>query len=126
MARSLWSDRPLGVKLGAIVAAGTVSLGAFALITVQALQHTGETTDQILATSKVASKVMESDMMHDAVRADVLQALTSGSGDLYTSSVNDAATHSAKFRDILTGVTAEHLGAGVDKAVESVSPLVEQ
>ena len=48
MAHSLWSDRPLGVKLGALVAAGAVSLGAFALITVQALNGTGATTDQIL------------------------------------------------------------------------------
>jgi methyl-accepting chemotaxis protein len=126
MARSLWSDRPLGVKLGALVAAGAVSLGAFALITVQALQRTGETTDEILSTGAVTSKAMEADMMHDAVRADVLQALTSGSGELYTSAVDDAAAHSARFRDILAGITAAHLGAGVDGAVESVSPLVEQ
>jgi methyl-accepting chemotaxis protein len=69
---------------------------------------------------------MEADMMHDAVRADVLQALTSGSGELYTSARDDAAAHSTKFRDILAGVTAAHLGTKVDEAVTSVSPLVEQ
>src|SRR3954471_12020011 len=126
MARSLWSDRPLGVKLGALVAAGAVSLGAFALIAVQALNGTGATTDQILATGQVTSKAMEADMMHDAVRADVLQALVNTSGPLYTSSVDDVATHSAKFRAILAGITAEHLGTKVDGAVEAVSPLVEQ
>src|SRR6476661_4921200 len=126
MAHSLWSDRPLGVKLGALVAAGAVSLGAFALIAVQALNGTGTTTDQILSTGQVASKAAEADMMHDAIRADVLQALVNSGGALYQSSVDDAAAHSAKFRDILTGVTAAHLGSGVDGAVESVTPLVEQ
>jgi methyl-accepting chemotaxis protein len=56
MAHALWSDRPLGVKLGALVAAGTLSLGAFAVITVQALNGTGGTTDQILATGQVTSR----------------------------------------------------------------------
>ena len=126
MAHSLWSDRPLGVKLGALVAAGAVSLGAFALIAVQALNGTGTTTDQILSTGQVASKAAEADMMHDAVRADVLQALVNSTGPLYQSATEDVAAHSANFRDILTGITAAHLGTKVDGAVESVTPLVDQ
>ena len=55
MAQSLWSDRPLGVKLGALVAAGAVSLGAFAFIAVRALDGTGAATDQILATGEVSA-----------------------------------------------------------------------
>ena len=126
MAHSLWSDRPLGVKLGAIVAAGAVSLGAFALIAVEALNGTGQTTDQILATGQVTSKAMEADMMHDAVRADVLQALANPRGDLYQAAVTDVAAHSARFRDILAGISGAHLSTKVDAAVESVSPLVDQ
>ena len=49
MRRSLWSDRPLGVKLAALVAAGAAALGAFAVVTVGALQDTGERTDEVLA-----------------------------------------------------------------------------
>src|SRR5690242_17808111 len=126
MAHSLWSDRPLGVKLGALVAAGALSLGAFAVITVQALNGTGRNTDQIVSTGKVAAKAAEADMMHDAIRADVLQALVNSSGDLYKASVDDVKAHSANFRDILAGITAEHLGAKVDGAVAEVTPLVEQ
>ena len=33
MARTVWSDRPLGVKPAALVGAGAVSLAAFAVIT---------------------------------------------------------------------------------------------
>jgi methyl-accepting chemotaxis protein len=126
MAHSLWSDRPLGVKLAAIVAAGTVSMGAFALITVQALQGTGERTDQLLATTQTTAKALEADMMHDAVRADVLQALINTTGPLYRSAVTDLADHSTNLREILAGVTSDHLSAEVDASVESVTPLVEQ
>lgn len=36
-----WSDRPLGVKLPALVAAGAVSLGVFAVIAVSEITGTG-------------------------------------------------------------------------------------
>ena len=45
MARSLWSDRPLGVKLAALVAAGASALAVFAFVAVSALQTTGDHTD---------------------------------------------------------------------------------
>ena len=34
----MWSDRPLGVKLAALVTVGALALAVFAVITVQALQ----------------------------------------------------------------------------------------
>ena len=58
-------------------------------------------------------------MMHDAVRADVLQALLSGgTGDQYTSAAADLQEHTAAFRRILDEVTAAHLSDDVDAAVE--------
>ena len=80
MSRSLWSDRPLGVKLAALVAAGAVALGVFAVVTVQALDGTGERTDDVLASAEATGDALEADMMHDAVRGDVLQALLSVGG----------------------------------------------
>src|SRR5829696_5087665 len=65
-------------------------------------------------------------MMHDAVRADVLQSLTAGSGPLYDAAVADQADHSDNFRSILAAVTDHHLSTEVDGAVESVTPLVEE
>ena len=126
MAHSLWSDRPLGVKLAAIVGVGAVSLGAFALITVQALQGTGEHAQELLATNQATGEALEADMMHDAVRADVLQALLDPEGPQYQSAVTDLADHSATFRAILATVADEHVSPEVDAAVEAVAPLVEQ
>ena len=55
MARNVWSDRPLGVKLGALVGVGAASLGVFAVISVQALNGTGETAAELLTSTCATS-----------------------------------------------------------------------
>jgi methyl-accepting chemotaxis protein len=125
MARSVWSDRPLGVKLAALVTAGAVVLAVFAVLTVQALQATGERTAQLLATTHATAQALEADMMHDAVRGDVLQALLSGSGSQYQAATADLEEHAATFRDTLAGVLTDDLGADVEAAVATATPAVE-
>ena len=126
MARNLWSDRPLGVKLAALVGAGAVSLGVFAVISVQALNGTGETAHELLASAEATEDVLLADMMHDAVRGDVLQAMVSGGeGELYRGAVADLAEHDQFLRDILTEVVGDDLNVEVDAAVEAVTPAVE-
>ena len=126
MARNLWSDRPLGVKLAALVGAGAVSLGVFAVVSLQALDGTGETAHEIMASAEGTEDVLLADMMHDAVRGDVLQALVSGGeGELYEGAVADLAEHDELFRSILAEVVADDLGAEVDTAVAEVTPAVE-
>src|SRR5688500_18324899 len=108
MASNVWSDRPLGVKLGALVGVGAVSLSVFAVITVQALQGTGETADELLASAEGTEDVLLADRMHDAVRGDVLQALVSGGqGALYAGAQADLAEHDEAFRAILDEVRSE-------------------
>ena len=126
MARNLWSDRPLGVKLSALVAAGAVSLGVFAVLTYQALEGTGEAAEELLASAEGTEDVLLADMMHDAVRGDVLQALVSGGqGELYAGAVTDLAEHDQFFRDILAEAVADDLNAEVNAAVADVTPAVE-
>jgi methyl-accepting chemotaxis protein len=126
MARNVWSDRPLGVKLAALVGAGAVSLGVFAVVTVQALVGTGERTDDVLAGAEGTGDVLAADMMHDAVRADVLQALLSrGKGALYESAVADLAEHSTTFRDIMAEAVADDISPEIVAAVEGALPAVE-
>src|SRR5687767_9099412 len=98
MARNLWSDRPLGVKLAALVAAGGLSLGVLSVVAVENFHRTGERTDVLLDTTHATAAALEADMMHDAVRGDVLQALLNNSGPLYESAVADLDGHSAHFR----------------------------
>ncbi|MGY2127746.1 methyl-accepting chemotaxis protein [Blastococcus sp. SYSU DS0617] len=126
MPRSFWSDRPLGVKLAALVAAGAAALGVFAVVTVGALQDTGERTEEVLASAEVTGDVLLADMMHDAVRADVLQALLSdGTGELYAGAVSDLADHADTFRAIMAEALSDDLSPAVTAAVETVTPAVE-
>ena len=126
MSSNVWSDRPLGVKLSALVGVGAMSLSVFAFITVQALQGTGETADELLASAEGTEDVLLADMMHDAVRGDVLQALVSGGqGRLYDGARADLAEHDESFRSILAEVVGDGLSPEVDAAVTAVTPEVE-
>ena len=126
MARNVWSDRPLGAKLAALVVAGVVSLGAFALITYTALEGTAQTADELLLSGEAGTEVMLADMMHDAVRADVLQSLFSGGqGELYDAAVADLVDHDDTLRGLLEELVADDVDAGLTAAVEGVGPAVE-
>jgi methyl-accepting chemotaxis protein len=122
---SFWSDRPLGVKLAALVAAGAVALGVFALITVQALQHTGGRVAALVSTNEAVGKALEADMMHDAVRGDVLSALVTSTGPEHQATVKDLADHAANFRGILDHLRGAGLGPDVVSAVDKVRPDVD-
>jgi methyl-accepting chemotaxis protein len=114
------------VKLAALVAAGATSLGVFAVISVHALQGTGETADELLASTEATEDVLLADMMHDAVRGDVLQALVSGGqGELYRGAVADLAEHDQFFREILAEVVTDDISPDVTAAVDEVTPAVE-
>jgi len=125
MASNVWSDRPLGVKLAVLVGAGAVSLSAFAVVTVQALQGTGDRAADLLAANHSTAEALEADMMHDAVRGDVLAALLSSTADDYNMAVTDLADHSANLRDILAAISAEAATPEIAAAAEGVAPDVE-
>jgi methyl-accepting chemotaxis protein len=126
MARTYWSDRPLGVKLSTLVGAGALGMALFAALTVSALHGTGETAEELLASAEGRADVLEADMMHDAIRGDVLQALVSGGrGTLYDGARTDLTEHAEVFRTILAEVARDGLGAEVEAAVAEVTPAVE-
>jgi methyl-accepting chemotaxis protein len=122
---SWWTDRPLGVKLSALVGAGSLALGVFGVIAVTALQDTGERTDELLRTTTATGAALEADMMHDAVRADVLQALLSGAGSQYDSAVSDLRDHAATLQESLAAVRDAGLGDDVTAAVDGVATEVD-
>jgi len=122
-----WSDRPLGVKLAALVAVGALALAVFAVLTVRSLQATGERVGTLLADNAATGKALEADMMHDAVRADVLQALLSGGvGDQYQGAVTDLREHTGAFRDVLARISAADMGADVSSAAGQVAPAIDR
>ena len=121
-----WSDRPLKVKLAVLVAVGTVGMAAVAGVGVSALDEAGQRSEQLRGAAAATGSALEADMMHDAVRADVLQSLLSGSGPLYESAVADLAEHAATLRSTLSQVADAGLAPEVSAAVERVTPSVEE
>jgi methyl-accepting chemotaxis protein len=123
MSQSWWSDRPLGVKLSALVAAGSLALGGFGLISVTALQGAGVRTDELLQTTTATGQAADADMMHDAVRADVLQALLDEAAS--RSAAADLEDHSAALQEALAAVREGGLGDDVVAAVDAVGAEVD-
>ena len=121
MSRSLWSDRPLGVKLAALVGGGRGSArGLRRRRRCRPCRAPARPPEELLASAEATEDVLLADMMHDAVRGDVLQALVSGgTGALYDGAVTDLAEHAAMFRaDPRRGRRGDDLGAEVDAAVD--------
>ena len=78
MARNVWSDRPLGVKLAALVAAGgAVAGGADRRGGGGVPRRRRARPTSCWPRTHATAEALEADMMHDAVRGDVLQALVS-------------------------------------------------
>ncbi|SDD40075.1 methyl-accepting chemotaxis protein [Geodermatophilus telluris] len=128
MPRTTWSDRPLGVKLSALVGAGALALGAVTLIAVQEFSGAGDRTDVLLATTHATAEGLGADMVHDAVRADVLQALQAaqaGQVQDHRAAQSDLREHAAALRDHLDAVVADGVGGDVDAAVAAVRPAVD-
>jgi hypothetical protein len=69
-------------------------------------------------------KALVADMMHDAVRADVLRALRTD-GAQHEAALNDLADHSSTLKDSLAKVAREDLPRQVHAAVVAVTPAVD-
>lgn len=120
-----WADQPLGTRLAALVATGAVATTAVALIAGTALAGTGQRAEVLMDTTTATGLALEADMMHDAVRGDVLQALLAGDGPQYDSAATDLDEHSARLRATLEQVAGLGLGADVTAAVADVTPAVD-
>ncbi|MFD2090856.1 methyl-accepting chemotaxis protein [Blastococcus deserti] len=113
------------MKLAALVGAGALSLGVFGVIAVGEIVDTGGSEGVLLASTTATAAALEADMMHDAVRADVLQALLEGQGSQYDSAVTDLAEHAENLHATLAAVTESGLGPDVAAAVDGVKPAVD-
>ena len=125
MSHGLWSNRPLGVKLAALVAAGALASLILLLVGIQGLHGAGAKSDVLVRTNAATGDALLADMMHDGIRGDVLQALLAGKGEQYTSSVTALEEHSVTMREALARVAEESLSADVTRAVEEITPPVE-
>ena len=125
--RGSWlRDRRLGTRIGAVVVVAATALTVTAGAGLVGLEGTGGSATELLAASEATRAALEADMMHDAVRADVLSAILSDGGQERYAAAAELAEHSDTLRDRLDAVAAAGLGDEVSGAVDEVGPAVEE
>ena len=124
-ARAAFGDLLIARKVTVAMAFGVVALLVLALVSIGALRSEGSRSDELLRGDDAIRSALEADMMHDGVRADVLQAMGS-TGAEYDATVADLAAHSTTMTDALASVAGAKLGSGIDEAVAAVLPAVGQ
>jgi methyl-accepting chemotaxis protein len=97
-------------KLIALALVALSLIGAIALTANQALRNTFATIEQMRTTSEVLRHHLEGDMMHDALRADVLAAFLATTDAERDAVKTDLKEHADRFRHML----AENLAMSVD------------
>jgi len=117
-------DIRIGMKLAAAITAAIVSLGVLSLIGVNSLQAIGKDNDALLRADKAGRTALVADMMHDAVRADVLQSLSADGAD-YEAALRGLDDHSKALKGNLDEVTAADLSSKVNGTVTAVTPAVD-
>jgi methyl-accepting chemotaxis protein len=106
------------------VSLAILSFGALSLIGISALHSAGSDNAALVKAAQAGRATMQADMMHDAVRGDVLRSLLFGGAGLETT-LKDLAAHSDQLRGSLAQVKQADLGIKVDAAVTEVTPAVD-
>ena len=113
--------RVLGIV--GMVAAVVLALGGFAAHLVGAGADRG---DVLMRANRATGAALQADMMHDAIRADVLQVL-SNLDDPATrrTAASDLDGHAAELRRSLATVQKDRLGPDVESALADADPVVD-
>jgi methyl-accepting chemotaxis protein len=109
-----------GLALAAIVGVGVT--GVWGVTTLSAANSESEIYSEALRHQ------MEADMMHDALRADVLAALLAGSQKETAKEAEirkDLEEHVKRFKDNLAGLDAQDLAGAIKQAAGEVRPLLD-
>lgn len=88
--------------------------------------HTVNTTMVAMRTTDVAlSNHKDADMMHDALRGDVLAALLATDDAALAEATADLSEHAARFRELLTANLSLPLGDEARRALVDAQPVME-
>ncbi|MCU1376370.1 MAG: Methyl-accepting chemotaxis sensory transducer [Actinomycetia bacterium] len=115
-------DARLAVRLGLLSAFGVLGVALVGLIGVSSISNlTGEMhrLNEVTATLRAS---VEGDMMHDALRADVLTALRASTPEEAKTAASDVADHTALFKTRLAEIKAVDLGPKVTATMATAAP----
>ena len=119
----------VGTRFYVVSGVSALLLAVTAGVGLWAAGEQGAQLANVVVTSTALRNHMEADMMHDALRADVILALRDGmSSDKPTARKEveaDVAEHVANFQDALAANTKLALGADVKAALAEVAPKLD-
>jgi methyl-accepting chemotaxis protein len=120
------ADRSVGTRVRLLVGIAAVVLAFFTAISVSALRGATHQSEVLLAGGNATRASLEADMMHDAIRADVLSALEfADDATRYAAVQEDLDTHASNLVADLDAVSAEDLSTTISHAVSTVRPSVD-
>jgi methyl-accepting chemotaxis protein len=119
-----FSDLSIQTKIGSIVLVAVLAIATLSVVSLRSFSHAARTTDRLEIASRATTHASSADMMHDAVRADILQALALP--DKATTVAGDVAYHAKELQSELAAARASGLGPSVTHAVDAVGPDVQE
>ena len=115
-------------KLQGLSLIGVVFVVVVGLVGWMSTQRLGEASSHMALTTSALRLQMQSDMMHDAVRGDVMQALVAGLLNDETqkkSLLDEFNAHAVDFEQSMKALQAQDLDADVHRALGDVWPTLQ-
>lgn len=81
---------------------------------------------KVVDASSALRNHLEADMMHDALRSDVLAALVGESQEDKTTAANDLKEHAQHFREVLQASASLSLSVEILHALKEIQPVLEE
>ncbi len=111
-------------RLLVLTAAAVALVAAVGEAGLYSAAHINRANERAVATGTALRNHMECDMMHDALRGDVLAALQASTDEDRKSALQDVQEHAKLFRTSLAINDAAELDASLRKSIDDVRPLV--
>lgn len=112
-------------KLFILGTAGVLSVGAMAAISLSSLRSIGRATDSMSTTSAALRNHLECDMMHDALKSDVLAARFATKDEDRQAAMRDFREHAEWFRSGMRANKELALPVEVLSALQDAEPKLE-
>ncbi|MGQ7294870.1 methyl-accepting chemotaxis protein [Quadrisphaera sp. KR29] len=120
-----WADLRLGTRLTALVAVAAVGTAAVGGSSLAALSRVSDQVEAMASADRATQDALGADMMHDAVRSDLLRMVVTAEPGERRAAADELAEHSSTLTAHLDAVAAAGLGPDVDAALELVQPDVD-
>ncbi|WP_148613810.1 methyl-accepting chemotaxis protein [Nocardioides rubriscoriae] len=124
--RGWLADRSVRSRVLAMVAVSSVVVAVLAIVAVTALRDASARGEVLLEANDATGSALQADMMHDAIRGDVLETLRSGAQPEQRAAAAAAfEEHATSLLDQLRAVADSGLGSEVSTAVQEVMPVAQ-